>query len=119
MILKLAFKNIISRKSSAVIILFITFAVALLVLTNAIFDSTENGIQETFVSSFTGDIVIRPKNETPLSLLGDETPVTGSFTEIPIISPYELVYDFIKTIPQIVCFNPQIGGFAALDFKKR
>ena len=88
-------------------------------LTNAIFDSTENGVQETFVSSFTGDILIRPKNETPLSLLGDETPVTGTFTEIPIVSPYEPVYDYLKSLPQIVRINPQIGGFAALDFKKQ
>lgn len=116
MILSLALKNIVSRKSSVVIILFISFAIALLVLTNSIFDSTENGIKETFVSSFTGDIVIRPKSENPLSLLGDETPITGSFTEIPPVSPYEEIYGFLKTVPQIKLISPQISGMAALDF---
>ena len=116
MIFKLALKNIISRKSSIVIVLFIAFAVATLVLTNAIFDSTENGIQETFVSSFTGDLVIRPKNETPLSLLGDETPITGSFMEIPLVSPYEEVSDYLQTVPEIIRINPQVSGMAALDF---
>lgn len=119
MILKLAFKNIISRKSSSVIILFIAFAVAVLVVTNAIFDSTENGIQETFVSSFTGDIVIRPKNDTPLSLLGDETPVTGSFTEIPQVSPYSIIYDYLESIPQITALSPQVSGLSALDFNNQ
>ena len=109
MIFKLALKNIISRKSSIVIVLFIAFAVATLVLTNAIFDSTENGIQETFVSSFTGDLVIRPKNETPLSLLGDETPITGSFMEIPLVSPYEEVSDYLQTVPEIIRINPQVS----------
>lgn len=115
MILKLALKNIVSRKSSAVIVLFIAFAIALLVVTNAIFDSTENGIKETFVSSFTGDLVIRPKNDTPLSLLGDETPITGSFSEIPMVRPYERVYDQLEEIPEIQLINPQVSGMAALD----
>lgn len=115
MILKLALKNIVSRKSSAVIVLFIAFAIALLTATNAIFDSTENGVKETFVSSFTGDLVIRPKNDTPLSLLGDETPITGSFSEIPLVRPYEMVYDELEKIPQIQLINPQVSGMAALD----
>ena len=62
MLLYLALKNIITKKSSYVIILFIAFAVMMLVVTNAVFDSTEKGVQETFVSSFTGDVVIRPKH---------------------------------------------------------
>lgn len=119
MILKLAFKNIASRKSSAVIVLFISFAIAMLVLTNSIFDSTEKGIKETFVSSFTGDLVIRPKNDTPLSLLGDETPITGSFSEIPLVNPFEHIYDELKAIPEIKLINPQVSGMAALDIKKQ
>ena len=115
MILKLALKNIVSRKSSVVIVLFIAFAIALLVVTNSIFDSTENGIKETFVSSFTGDVVIRPKNDTPLSLLGDETPITGSFSEIPLVSPFEHIYDELEKIPEIALINPQVSGMAALD----
>ncbi len=87
MLLYLAFKNIISKKSSFVIIFFIAFAVMLLVITNAVFDSTEQGVQETFVSSFTGDIVIRPEYKSPLSLFGDETPVTGSLTKLPNLIP--------------------------------
>ena len=117
MILKLAFKNIVSRKSSLVIVLFISFAIAMLVLTNSIFDSTENGIKETFVSSFTGDLVIRPKNETPLSLLGDETPITGSFSEIPQVNPFEHIYDILDSMPEIQLINPQISGMVALDIR--
>lgn len=116
MILKLAIKNIFSRKSSFVIIFFIAFAISLLVLTNSIFDSTEHGIQETYTSSFTGDLVIRPKFETPISLLGDETPVTGTFTDNPILSPYEQICELLNSTPEIKYFNPQISGFVALDF---
>ncbi|MCR5495470.1 MAG: FtsX-like permease family protein [Treponema sp.] len=119
MIIKLALKNILARKSSIVIVLFIAFSVALFVITNSIFDSTENGIQETYVSSFTGDILIRPKNESPLSILGDETPVTGTFSETPILSPYLDIVDFIQENPNIDSFCPLISGFVALEYKNQ
>ncbi len=115
MLLYLAFKNIISKKSSFVIILFIVFAVMLLVVTNAVFDSTEHGVQETFVSSFTGDIVIRPEYKSPLSLFGDETPVTGKLTELPKLVPYDEIQSFLSENPSISTFVPQVSGMSQLS----
>lgn len=117
MILKLALKNIFARKSSFVIILFIAFSVALFVITNSVFDSTETGIQEAYVSSFTGDILLRPKTESPLSILGDETPITGTFSENPVINPYQEVVSLLKNTPTISLFTPIISGFVALDYE--
>ena len=114
MLLYLAFKNVISKKSSFVIILFIAFAVMMLVVTNAVFDSTEHGVQETFVSSFTGDIVIRPKYKAPLSLFGDETPVTGTLTELPTLVPYDDIQSYLSESPLIMDFVPQVSGIAGL-----
>ncbi len=101
MLLYLAYKNVISKKSSFVIILFIAFAIMLLVLQNAVFDSTENGVQETFISSFTGDVVIRPKSDKPLSLFGDETPVTCKLSEIPVLVPYGDLTSYISQNPSV------------------
>lgn len=115
MLLYLALKNIITKKSSYVIVLFIAFAVMMLVVTNAVFDSTEKGVQETFVSSFTGDIVIRPKNVPPLSLFGDETPVTGELSNIPILNPYGQICDVLSSEEKISGFTPQITGQVAIS----
>ena len=115
MLLYLAFKNIISKKSSFVIILFIAFAVMLLVVTNAVFDSTEQGVQETFVSSFTGDIVIRPEYKSPLSLFGDETPVTGALTELPNLIPYDEIHEYLSGQPFVSDLVPQVSGMAQLS----
>lgn len=115
MLLYLALKNIITKKSSYVIVLFIAFAVMLLVVTNAVFDSTEKGVQETFVSSFTGDVVIRPKNVPPLSLFGDETPVTGELSNIPILNPYGQICDILSSDDKITGFTPQITGQVAIS----
>lgn len=115
MLLYLAFKNIISKKSSFVIILFIAFAIMILVVTNSVFDSTEQGIQETFVSSFTGDIVVRPRNKYPLSLFGDETPVTGKLSELPNLVPFGELSGFLGTVPEISHVVPQVSGQAVLS----
>ena len=87
----------------------------LLVVTNSIFDSTENGVQKTFVTSFTGDIVIRPKYKKPLSLFGDETPVTGKLTELPTLVPYDEIYEYLSTNQNISDLVPQVSGISQLS----
>ena len=89
----------------------------LLVVTNSIFDSTEHGVQQTFVSSFTGDIVIRPKYKQPLSLFGDETPVTGKLTELPSLAPYSEIHDFLTGNPLVLDVVPQVSGMSLLSSK--
>ena len=96
MLIKLALKNICSRKSSLVIILFISFAITLLSVSNALFDTSEKGVQETFKKSFTGDFIIRPLTDVPLSLFGDETPFTGELTKIKTIVPFEKTVEYLS-----------------------
>ncbi|MCF0242578.1 MAG: FtsX-like permease family protein [Treponema sp.] len=113
----LAFKNIVSRKSSYAIILFIAFSISLLVVSNAFFDGTGKGIEKTFVSSFTGDVVIRPKVNFPLSLLGDETPATGAFSEIPQLIPYTKIFSTVESFKNsgIECVVPQLSGQTVIN----
>lgn len=112
--LRFAFKNIISRKSSLVIILFIAFSIAIMVMANAVFDGTGNGIEKTFSTSFTGDVVVRPKTDFPMSLFGDETPVTGELSELPRIIPYNNVIEYIKAQEELEDCVSQLTGQAAL-----
>ncbi len=120
MIFKLAFRNITSRKSSFVIILFIAFAIMLFCVANAIFDSTEQGVEQNFVSSFTGDLIIRPKNGTQqTSLFGDESPVTGELAKNEILVPYKDISDFLKSEDGIQTFTSQLSGYAVAEFGKK
>ena len=114
--LKFALKNIVSRKSSLVIILFIAFSIAALVMANAVFDGTRSGIEKTFSQNFTGDIVIRPKAQFPMSLFGDETPITGNLSELPQLVPYSEIYSYIMDSNFVKAAAPQITGQAALRF---
>ena len=115
MLLKLAFKSVVSRKSSLVIIIFITFAVCLFCLANAVFDSTEQGVQTNYVASFTGDFVIRPKSRMQQSLFGDETPVTGELTVLDTIVPYEKINETIKAMNEVSGTAGQISGAAMVE----
>lgn len=87
----------------------------MMVLVNSLFDSTENGIESVYSKSFTGDIVIRPESKVPLSLFGDETPVTGKLTEIPRVIPYSDVSDFLRNFDGISGIVPQITGRAVVE----
>ena len=115
MLLKLALKNVVSRRSSLVIILFITFAVSLFCLANAVFDSTEQGVQTNYVASFTGDFIIRPKSKFQQSLFGDETPVTGELTTLSTIVPYEKITQTIEAMPEVSGTTGQISGAAMAE----
>ena len=115
MLLKLALKNVVSRKSSLVIILFITFAVCLFCVANAVFDSTEQGVQTNYVASFTGDFIVRPKSKFQQSLFGDETPVTGELTTLDTIVPYEKITAALEAMPEIAGTTGQISGAAMVE----
>ena len=112
--LRFAFKNIVSRKSSLVIVLFIAFSIGILVMANAVFDGTGNGIEKVFSTSFTGDVVIRPVTDFPMSLFGDETPVTCELSEPPRIVPYKKVIEYAESQSQVQKTCPQLTGQAAL-----
>lgn len=111
----LALKNVFSRKSSIVIILFISFALSMLFVSNSLFDGTEQGLKKTFINSFTGDMVIRPKVNFPLSLLGDETPATGNFSEIPQIIPYSDINNFVNSFTGVNSVVSQLSSPAVIN----
>lgn len=115
MLFKLAVKNIVSRKSSFVIIAFIAFAVALFVLSNSIFDNSERGVENLFISGFTGDFMIRPVSERPYSLFGDETPIIGDLSAFDKVVPFAEIADFLEGSPEVAAFSPQLSGSAFIE----
>ncbi len=111
---RFALRNVVSRKSSLVIVLFIAFSISLLCLANAIFDGTDSGLERTFINSFTGDIVVRPRSDMSLSLFGDDTPVMGKFSDIPALIPYQDVSEYVSSLEDVDAVLPQVSGYAAI-----
>lgn len=115
MLLKLALKSVISRRSSLVIVIFISFAVCLFCLANAVFDSTEQGVQTNYIASFTGDFIIRPVSKSQQSLFGDETPVTGELTVLNTLVPYENISEILLQMPEVEGITGQVSGAAMVE----
>ncbi|MCQ2981828.1 MAG: FtsX-like permease family protein [Treponemataceae bacterium] len=115
MLFQLAFKNIMSRKSSIVIIIFIAISLTLMTVINAVFESTEHGVETVYTKSFTGDLVIRYDNNQPLSLFGDETPMTGYLTTIPTLVPFSEVQSVISAYSAVESVVPQVTIQTAIE----
>ena len=117
--LKLAFKNIFSRKSSFVIIAFITFAITMLIVINSVFDGTDNGIRTVFMDSFTGDLVIREKTKDNVSLFGNVSLVDESIYPIDELSFYEDIEKYLNEQSEVKSFIPQVSTFSLLEVENK
>ncbi len=117
--LKLAFRNIFSRKSSFVIVAFITFAITMLIVTNSIFDGTDNGIKTVFMDSFTGDFIIREKTKDNVSLFGNISIIDESVLPMKELSFYKENTNYLNSIPQVIDFIPQISSFSLLEIENK
>ncbi len=115
MFFTLALKNIFSRKSSLIIIVFISFIFTLLFLVNNFFDETEKGISQTYTDSFTGDFIIRPVSKYPISLLGDDTPLTGELTKLDILPQYLDIKQILETNAKVKNTVNQLTDVARLQ----
>lgn len=113
----LAVKNVISRKSSFVIMAFISATIMLLFFVNSIFDRSDVGIEQNYIDVLTGDVVIRPISEPAISLFGDESPMTGMFSDIPLISGYEKICRYVESTDQVKSKTEQLTVKAIADFK--
>lgn len=116
---KLALKNILSRKSSFVIIAFITFAITMLIVINSVFDGTDNGIKTVFIDSFTGDLVIRKKTKDNVSLLGNVSLIDESVYPVEELSFYPEISNYLDDLFEVKSYTPQISTLSLLEIENK
>ena len=116
---KLALKNILSRKSSFVIIAFITFAITMLIVINSVFDGTDNGIKTVFIDSFTGDLVIREKTKDNVSLLGNVYLIDESVYPVEELSFYPEISNYLDDLFEVKSYTPQISTLSLLEIENK
>ncbi len=93
----------------------IALGVVLAVVGNSFFESSSVGLRRTFIDSFTGDLFVSPKEDTPLSLFGVDTPVIGSYSPIPVLARHDEILEALKSQPGISLTVSQISGYALLE----
>ena len=117
--LKLAFRNVFSRKSSFVIVTFITIAITMLIVVNSVFDGTDNGIKTVFMDSFTGDFIIREKTNDSVSLFGNVSLIDESVLPVKEVSFYSEVTSYLNSLPEVDSFVPQLSTFSLLEIENK
>lgn len=75
---------------------------------NAVFDSTEQGVESCFTSGFTGDVFIRPTGNSQVSLFGDDTPVTGELSRLECVVPYADIVSYLSENNLVKGFTGQV-----------
>lgn len=77
-------------------------------VSNAVFDSTEQGVESCFTAGFTGDVFIRPTGNTQVSLFGDDTPVTGELSRLECVVPYPDIVECLENASFVKGFTGQV-----------
>lgn len=116
---KIASRNILRHRSKTLIIgILITIGITVLIVGNSLMDTASRGIEQTYVHSYTGHVVITGRYDGVLSLMGPED--TVSLDEpIPTIPSFDEVLEYVRTHPSVEAVNPQATATALVDYGEK
>ena len=89
----------------------------MLFFANAVFESTNKGLESSFVRSLTGDAVLSANTDTSYGLFGNETPIISSYEVIPAIPGYSIMADFFSSIDYVSEWTPIISAAAYVEIE--
>ncbi|MCQ2603510.1 MAG: FtsX-like permease family protein [Spirochaetia bacterium] len=88
---------------------------AFLFFANAIFASANKGVEDSFVSSLTGDVVMGAATESSFSLFGNEIPVVDDYEVIPSIMGYSEIEPMLGSLQYAESYSPVVSAAAAVE----
>ena len=115
LLIKLAFRNLREHWVKTLILGVIIFnSVFVLVVGEAFLGTAQQGIKESFINDFTGDVIIKGQATYPFSLFGVQAP--GGIEENPSIPDYASVRDYLlsERIDEIESITMLISGFSII-----
>lgn len=113
---KIALRNVLRHRAKTLIIgILITIGIAVLVVGNSLMDTASRGIQQTYVHSYTGHIVITGRHDGGLSLMGIEN-ADSLDAHVPTIPSFDQVFEFVTAQPYVEAVSPQATVFALVDY---
>ncbi|MCX7787645.1 MAG: FtsX-like permease family protein [Spirochaetes bacterium] len=117
MVFKLALRNLYRHpRQTFTVGSLLMVGIALLFVGNSVFDGTEAGIEESFISSFTAHFSIRSRSDVEFSIFGDQTPVIGELFKMPTLAPYPDIRSAVETLPGVESVTSLVSGLALLEY---
>jgi len=116
MIFSIVLRNIArNKKNSVIIVLLIAVITFLFFIGNSVIGKSNRGVQQAFIQSLTGDVVIQAKADVTMNLFGANTPVIDSFFTIPVLPAYNAVMEIVAAQQGIEGITSQVSGKAYMD----
>ena len=115
-LVRIAFRNLLEHKAKSLIIgILLALGVVILVVGNAFMDTAAQGVKDTFIGNYTGDIFIAAKTKSPVSLFGVQS--VGGQEATPNIPYYDKITAKLSSEKDVTGVTSQVTGFALVSPK--
>ena len=115
-LIRIAFRNLLEHKAKSLIIgVLLALGVVILIVGNAFMDTAAQGVKDTFIGNYTGDIFIAAKAKVPVSLFGAAS--FGQTETTNTLPYYDKIMAKIKEEPGVTDVASQVTGFALASIK--
>ncbi len=120
MILIMALRNLVRNLRNTIIILtLIMLIIAVFFMGNSVITESGRRLMNSYTESFTGDIVIKARSQSSISLFGPNTPAIGEFIPIPVIEQYNEILSLMEQDRRVEALSSQVSGAAVMDINGR
>ena len=111
--LRMAFRNLLEHKAKSLIVgILLSLGVLILVLGNSFLDASKRGIEASFTTNYTGDLIVTGVADGPVSLFGVQS--VGGLDATPVIPDYEKVFGKIVLTQGVTAASGVASGFGII-----
>ena len=117
MILLLALRNIFrSKKHSLVIVTLIGVITFLFFAGNSILARSSRALQQSYIESLTGDLIIEKQGEVTMNLFGANAPIIDEYFSIPVLPAYDTIFAQVSSMPEVAALAGQVSTKAVMEY---
>jgi putative ABC transport system permease protein len=115
-LIRIAFRNLLEHKAKSLIIgVLLAIGVVILIVGNAFMDTAAQGVKDTFIGNYTGDVFVAAKAKTPVSLFGASS--FGDRETTQTLPYFDRVQEKLASTPGVAGVTSQVTGFAMASIK--
>jgi putative ABC transport system permease protein len=115
--IRIAFRNLREHKAKSLIIgILLALGVIILIVGNSFMDTAAQGVKDTFIANYTGDVFVAAKAKEPISLFGS-TSMMGGGEATKTLPYYDKVVEKLSSTPGVSGVTGQVTGYGMASLK--
>jgi len=120
LIFKLAIRNLLRNTRKTLLLgMIIMLGTAMLFFANAVFESTNKGLESSFIKSLTGNAVLSANTAVSYGLFGNETPMMSRYEVIPPIIGFSSMVELFSSIEHVSAWTPIVSAAGFVEIEGR